>query len=365
MLSPNYNLRDSTTVQRQPRSLTKTTQPLIKPRRLHAPTTTSTNTVMTSQEFHQHIESQLTQLTTALTELKNTTNQILATPSTQTSTPPQTHQAQATLRADVTPTLFSGMNGDNATNWITKYERYSVFYNWDPTRKCIAFPLYLDDRALRWYNSLTDEIRNDYAQLSSAFTAKYVSKPRSWEAKRSLDSIKQGPLETVDDFAHRLLTKIDEVGVSQENAFDFFINGLRSDFTTHILLQDPTSLDQAISVAKRFEQTLPFKSTASASQSMSMDKIVDAIANLRTEMIRVNKAPHMQPAQPQTQFRQQRQLYCSHCNMNGHTFQNCRNKLRGSRAPTFCDFCKIPGHDISICRNKQRQAARYPNRDQR
>ena len=60
-------------------------------------------------------------------------------------------------RAYVQPPTYSAKKGEDATEWLKRYEKVSTFNNWDEPRRLASVQLFLTDGAQDWAESLTKQ----------------------------------------------------------------------------------------------------------------------------------------------------------------------------------------------------------------
>ena len=102
---------------------------------------------------------------------------------------------------------FTGADVNEAKCWVSKFELYCKFKKFNDATKLAVFPLRLADTCFDWYQTLNDDIKNDYELLKAAFLKRYGPDVRtSFERKKMLWKKQQAPSQGIhnhkeDDFS--------------------------------------------------------------------------------------------------------------------------------------------------------------------
>ena len=91
------------------------------------------------------------------------------------------------------------------THFIERFELVANVKRWDDAEKLRWFPLCLTAVPLHFFDSLLDDVKNDYEQLKNAFLEEYNSPVQKSHNMSRLANIKQISDETVVEFYTRLI----------------------------------------------------------------------------------------------------------------------------------------------------------------
>ena len=145
---------------------------------------------------------------------------------------------------------FSGNAKEDVNDFIAQYERVTKFLDWTADRKAECLPIQLQDEAASWYNSLENASALGYDELKSALKERFQPKSAKWLHRQNLGQRKQGLVESVADFAKDIRKQCQRLELPKTDWVFYFLNGLRPELQEAVVVQQPTTLEQAISVAK-------------------------------------------------------------------------------------------------------------------
>ena len=74
------------------------------------------------------------------------------------------------------PPVFNGLQPD-PESWLAHMRRYASYRQMDETDQLAAFPLYLKDGAIDWYDTLGQDVRNNMEQLLKEFQSFFCPSP--------------------------------------------------------------------------------------------------------------------------------------------------------------------------------------------
>ncbi|KAG1440621.1 hypothetical protein G6F55_013446 [Rhizopus delemar] len=157
------------------------------------------------------------------------------------------------------PSTYNGERNAAVINlWIQEVERYLNFYDVPKTRWISYGVTLLRDRAQKWWNQLSQKNEESTTWEKFKVDLEYSFKPSYSEhaARDRLASIKQNRsvAEYVDEFQDVLL---DLPRVSDDEALDRFVRGLKDDARIHVLTKEPRSLEEATRFAIATSATTP------------------------------------------------------------------------------------------------------------
>lgn len=222
----------------------------------------------------------------------------------------------------------------------------------------LARPNQKDHLFLYIVSQLSSEVVNEIELEDVASWTELKTKLKSYYGKikdltqlhEELETIRQGPNETVTDFFKRL-EKLKNTCITAEDnqcedpnefqglkksilrtALRRFILHTKPDISQMLRARDIKTLNEAFNIASQEEKILTYTRNPKKSES----------------------------------------LYCSNCKMSNHSTQNCRRKPKARQefpprtsqqfqpkhigqfnSTKFCNYCKNKGHDINECRKRQ------------
>ena len=98
---------------------------------------------------------------------------------------------------------------------------------------------HLTGLAETFYFSLKPEKRKNFDPLIKALKERFFSDDLKWRLRQSLISRQQGPHESLDSDIEFIDTTCRRLGVSREDQFYYFVNGLRADIKREVLMHQP------------------------------------------------------------------------------------------------------------------------------
>ena len=112
---------------------------------------------------------------------------------------------------------------------------------------------HLTGLAETFYFSLEPETRQNFDPLIKALKERFFSDDLKWRLRQSLISRQQGPHESLDSDIEFIDTTCRRLGVSREDQFYYFDNGLRADIKREVLMHQPKDYLIAVNFARRTE----------------------------------------------------------------------------------------------------------------
>lgn len=236
-------------------------------------------------------------------------------------------------RNDVRIPMPSTYNGErNAaviSLWFQEVERYLNFYDVPKTRWVSYGVTLLRDRAQKWWNQLLQKKEESTTWESFKIDLEFTFKPSYSEhaARDRLASIKQARsvTEYVDEFQDILL---DLPRVSDDEALDRFVRGLKDDVRIHVMTKDPRSLEEAIRFTIAYDsakQTGMFIPTNRQDQIPNDPMDLSVLIQQLNALNMANNGHHQRERVP---IRSNRNIICHWCKKPGHIKAECRTRLR-------------------------------------
>ena len=100
---------------------------------------------------------------------------------------------------------------------------------------------------------LEPETRKNFDLLSKAFKERFFSDDLKWWLRQSLISRLRGVHEYLDSYIEFITSTCRLLGVSKEDQFYYFINGLRAEIRREVLMRQPKDYLTAVNLARRTE----------------------------------------------------------------------------------------------------------------
>ena len=143
------------------------------------------------------------------------------------------------------PVPFYGKPTDDFPAFLSHFEHYSNFCEWDD-KKCLrALLLYLHGNASSWYTSIDTKKFETYNNLVEALKGQF-SKPASiWLWRQQLSARKQGETEPLTNYSSGIRRLYKHLGLSNTEDMHYFIQGLCTDLKGQVILGQPQTLAEA------------------------------------------------------------------------------------------------------------------------
>ncbi|GAU39167.1 hypothetical protein TSUD_147890 [Trifolium subterraneum] len=146
-------------------------------------------------------------------------------------------------------------DGHNAHGWIFKISQFFEYHHTPKEERITVASFYLDGPALAWYQWL---YRNgqivSWPQFLQALELRFAptayDDPRGKLFKLQQTTTVSAYLSEFESIANRI------VGLSPPDLLSFFISGLRSEICQEVLAQQPSSLSQAVGLARLQEEKI-------------------------------------------------------------------------------------------------------------
>lgn len=232
------------------------------------------------------------------------------------------------------PSTYNGERSAAVINlWTEEVERYLEFNNVPHDRRLLYAITLLRGRAQKWWNQL--EMKKEAPKTWETFKMmlEYAFKPSYSEqaARDKLANSKQvaSVIDYVDTFQDILL---DLPRISDDEALDRFVRGLKDDVRIHVLTREPRTLEEATRSAISYDSarqtglTLPInRQDYAPNDPMDLSLLVQQL----NAMVKSNRSNYQQ--QDGVLHRTNRNISCHWCNKPGHIKAECRSRLRELR----------------------------------
>ena len=145
----------------------------------------------------------------------------------------------------------------NIRTFFTRFDKYKNAHQpaWDNEAAVNILSNLLDDESLEYFESLEEEIRNNYEQAKESLIEHYEPGNPIYTKWSNLTSRKQGETESVTMYYDDLIKKSRRMEVPAAQLLYIFIDGLPLDTKQHLALETnpPETLAQALTRAKTFQ----------------------------------------------------------------------------------------------------------------
>ena len=164
------------------------------------------------------------------------------------------------LKAQFKIEAFSGLQFENAENWLNRFQALAKLNDWKEEQTIVAFRLSLTGPAEVWYDALQNHdpedkavpSKHDLQAIYQAFKDKYIN-TSSWLKETQLSRRKQGRGETVEAYAAALRQQMAQLKKTPREMLTQFVLGLRDDIKEKVIVRDPKDLDDAEYAARLCE----------------------------------------------------------------------------------------------------------------
>ena len=250
-----------------------------------------------------------------MTQANNTPRQSPST--TETSQDRKTRNKSKTMNFSLKLDKFSGACNDDAKSWLSQFAQYCSCYDLDNKTKTNIFSFHLQDHAKIWYNSLTEEVKNDWDKLQTSFTKRFTEDRHLIDL--SILQMTQSSSETVLDFLSKLQRNaILNDKIDENLLLAIGINGLKPDIRKIVINKEPKSfadLRHAASIAEK-SLAVPVNTLQSLQETM-----VSEMQTLREQINSIQATVH-----------QSKNTACCEKHINQMAFNDHYSK-QGGRAP--------------------------------
>lgn len=277
------------------------------------------------------------------------------------------------------PTDFSGdIRKNNPLNWIKKIERIKTFGQLDDRNILLIAVDHLVDQASCWFNiTHPDPDRLSWEEFKTSFMTKYCSGRKEiwWE---EINSMRQGPDETVEDVEIRMRELYQLVGVKDETMIKrTFLKAIKPEIALEVERADIEEETDLLDIIKRAIKAERFLKKYQLKGITATPKVVgkssEANYNPFAEHLTVDEVlslPQSDKTDPMSELiREFRDMKVSLLQATNKSSSSGGNKQYNNSAkkPWACFYCKEEGHRKVDCpkykRDMQEGAANESGKD--
>ena len=142
------------------------------------------------------------------------------------------------------PQSFYGYNTENPREFIGRFEHYAKLNELDGNSKITTFALLLRGLARLWFENLSDGDKTTWQNVKTKFETKFTDNTQKWISHQMLDSRKQRPEESVENYLAEILTLADRLKMTEPDIMQAIIRGLQPALKGSVIMFNPTTLDE-------------------------------------------------------------------------------------------------------------------------
>ena len=150
------------------------------------------------------------------------------------------------------PQMFSGKAGE-WNSFIFQFAKTARYYGWDQHDKADRLLASLRGKAVDFIRKKPREVQDDYRTLRDTLEQRFGKLEHPTAARRQLSYVRQEEGESIEDFADRILTKVNEaypgidVEMEQDLAKEAFLRGCQNRSAAYAAAEkDPETLQDAL-----------------------------------------------------------------------------------------------------------------------
>ena len=152
------------------------------------------------------------------------------------------------------PSVYSGKLSEDFAQWVCQFRAISSLNHWHSDELPKILPLYLQDVALTYFQSLKVDIRENFEEAVSAQKNRFDDQTIRTSLHLQLRSQKQGLTQSVDDYCISLEKFFLRLSINDEfYKLLLFVEGLQSNLQLEIGNFGPLTYEEAKTLARNVE----------------------------------------------------------------------------------------------------------------
>ena len=152
---------------------------------------------------------------------------------------------------------FRGAPTENINEWITQFNWISNINQWTDDVKCALLPGYLEDVAKIWYSTLSVRDRSSYQIVQERLQQAFQQVTSPVQHLNQLLLRTQTKQESVETYAYNKLKLCEDLNkdIAKSDRVTYLIQGMKPQLRSYLLDRKPTSVIQAIQLARESKTT--------------------------------------------------------------------------------------------------------------
>ncbi len=161
----------------------------------------------------------------------------------------------------IQPTTFSGLNNENAREWLQRFEQYCKLKTIEGERKIMTFKLLLRNIAKCWLDNIDASEKDTWSKIKTKFETAYTSTSKQWLIAQQLEARKLKNNESCETYISDVLTTGNQLSLSEREMRQSLIRGLTPRLRAHVIQFNPDNLDDTVQRIYLGEMSMNLQST--------------------------------------------------------------------------------------------------------
>jgi hypothetical protein len=269
----------------------------------------------------------------------------------------------------VLPQKFSGTSVENAAFWLQCFNTYCDHSHVEGDARTGHFMLFLAGPAQNWYLTLPDAVKQNWAQLSAAFTNRFANVENNVAQEELFYAKNQAPNEKAADFINDMMSLGNKLGLNVPTMLSTIKRNLLPELRAYVISHNVADLTQLLQRAELFEQiqswtkpqtkSVQFQTVADTNTTdagltnkliQSNNEIKTIMSSLTNEFAKLHISAAQQHIDSQTRARSKSPVP-SHLTSQQYTEEQYYTAPQ-QQEPPFCSRCLCYGHVAQQCRQQ-------------
>ena len=153
---------------------------------------------------------------------------------------------------------FKGNTTENIQEWLTQFNWVADINKWSEDIRCALLPGYLDDVAKIWYSTLSMRDRGNYQIIQNKLLQAFQQVIFPVQHLNQLLLRTQSEQESVETYAYNKLKLCEDLNkeMAETDKITYLIQGMKSQLRSYLLDKKPSSVAQAIQLAREKQNNL-------------------------------------------------------------------------------------------------------------
>ena len=190
--------------------------------------------------------------------------------------------------SELQPDPFKGLPNEDFDLFLQKFTQWCDFLDKSVDERRQFLPFFLKDNAYEKYSRFTDEVKEDYPTLIRLLQHTFASSEFLILDSTKFHSLKMGVDDSVTSFYDKVMKQSKRLDVTAQQRMAVFVNGLPSEIKEFVLLQNPTTMDQAFRLAKT--KQVVSTNTLTLPPANVLNKILDKLDNVSKPHVETTKS---------------------------------------------------------------------------